>query len=459
MDLHAQTSPTGRDGYLIGPRQAWFAFAMTVALMIFDYVDRQVIVSLFPHLKEEWGLSDKQLGGLVSIVSITVAIGGIPVALVADRFSRVKSIVAMASAWSLATISCMFARGYGALFAARAVVGLGEAGYGSVGAVLIASHFPARMRGTLMAGFFSTASIGSVLGVILGGVIADHWGWKAAFGVVGIPGLALALLYLFVRDYKTVELTPQLEAARQSPSSVARHIVRVLTRSRTMLWICIGAPMQLIAVSAVWAWMPSFLVRTQGITAQAAGIKASLVVLAGAVGSVFWGAVIDRIGRRSAAAKLRAAAVLCLTTMAVLAFAFGAPQVGIALSAQLQFALIVLGGLLMMCYVGPASAAVIDVTHPGVRSTGASIMSLFQNLFGLALGPFITGVMSDAWGLVSALAVVPAFCVLAALAFLRAARTYEADRAHAQDAPPAAATGRSDRRNAFPAIHKPGTQS
>ena len=162
MDLHAQTSRTDPDRYLIGPRAAWFAFAMTVALMIFDYVDRQVIVSLFPHLKEEWGLSDKQLGGLVSIVSITVAIGGIPVALVADRFSRVKSIVVMASAWSLATISCMFARGYGALFAARAVVGLGEAGYGSVGAGLIASHFPARMRGTLMAGFFATASIGSV---------------------------------------------------------------------------------------------------------------------------------------------------------------------------------------------------------------------------------------------------------------------------------------------------------
>jgi MFS family permease len=459
MDLHVRNSRPDGDGYLFGPRQAWFAFAMTIGLMVFDYVDRQIIVSMFPHMKAEWGLSDKELGALVSIVSITVALGGIPVALIADRFSRVKSIVTMATAWSLATISCMFARGYGALFAARAVVGLGEAGYGSVGASLIATHFPARMRGTLMAGFFATASIGSVLGVILGGVIADHWGWKAAFGVVGIPGLALALLYLFVRDYRTVELTPQLEAARQTPRSVARHIVRVLTRSRTMLWVCIGGPAQLITVSAVWAWMPSFLVRSQGLTPQAAGVKASLVVLAGAIGSVLWGAVIDRIGRNRAAAKLRAAAVLCLATMTVLAFAFGAPLLGIALSPQLQFALIVLGGLLMMCYVGPASAAVIDVTHPGVRSTGASIMSLFQNLFGLALGPFITGLMSDAWGLEPALALVPAFCVLAALAFLRAARTYEADRAHAQDPLPDTPDERSDGSNAFTPIHQPGTAS
>ena len=140
--------------------------------MIVDYVDRQVIVSLFPYMKAEWGLSDKQLGALVSVVSVTVALGALPVALFADRVSRVKSIVVMATVWSLATISCMFTRNYGQLLAARAVVGLGEAGYGSVGAALIASHFPARMRGALLAGFFASASVGSVLGVMLGGLIA-----------------------------------------------------------------------------------------------------------------------------------------------------------------------------------------------------------------------------------------------------------------------------------------------
>ncbi|HEY2559996.1 MAG TPA: MFS transporter [Caldimonas sp.] len=440
MDLHAVAHAPSEDKYLISRGAAWFAFVMTVGLMVFDYVDRQVIVSLFPHLKAEWNLSDKQLGALVSIVSITVALGGIPVALFADRVSRVKSIVAMAGAWSLATISCMFASGYGALFAARAVVGLGEAGYGSVGAGLIASHFPARVRGTLMAGFFASASVGSVLGVILGGVIADRWGWKAAFGVVGIPGLVLALLYLFVRDYKTVELTPRLEQARQSTGSVARHIVRVLTRSRTMLWVCIGAPAQLIVVSSVWAWMPSFLVRTQGMTAQAAGVKASLVVLAGAVGSVVWGAVVDRAGKRGPGAKLRTVAMLCLATLVVICFAFGAPRLGITLSANTQFAFILLGGLLMTCTVGPASAAVIDVTHPGVRSTGASILSLFQNLFGLALGPIIAGAMSDSIGLEAALTFTPLFGLIAVAAFLRAATTYEVDKARSAE-PVAAPAG------------------
>ena len=84
------------NGYLFGPGPAWFAYAMTVALMIVDYVDRQVIVSMFPYLKAEWNLSDKELGLLVSIISITVAVFGIPVAWIADRFGRVKSIVVMA---------------------------------------------------------------------------------------------------------------------------------------------------------------------------------------------------------------------------------------------------------------------------------------------------------------------------------------------------------------------------
>ena len=229
MHTHALDAKQGSaDSYLFGRRQAWFAFAMTIALMVFDYVDRQVIVSLFPHMKQEWGLSDKQLGALVSVVSITVALGALPVALFADRTSRVKSIVVMASLWSLATISCMFTRSYGQLLAARSLIGLGEAGYGPAGAALIASHFPARMRGALMAGFFAAASVGSVLGVMLGGLIAAHWGWKAAFGVVGFPGLLLALLYLKVRDYRTVELLPRHEQAMRSTRSAAQAIIRAL---------------------------------------------------------------------------------------------------------------------------------------------------------------------------------------------------------------------------------------
>lgn len=195
MNLHEiDIQRRGAGDYLVTPGAAWFALLMTLGLMVFDYIDRQIIVSLFPYLKAAWGPSDKQLGALVSVVSVTVALGAVPVALFADRASRVKSIVIMAVIWSLATISCMFTRNYSQLLAARSIVGLGEAGYGSVGGALIATHFPARMRGAVMAGFLATASVGSVLGVMLGGLIATRWGWQAAFGVVGFPGLVLLSL-------------------------------------------------------------------------------------------------------------------------------------------------------------------------------------------------------------------------------------------------------------------------
>ena len=98
------------DDFLVSKRYAWFVFAMTFALMLFDYIDRQIVVSMFPHLKAEWDLSDKQLGALVSVVSITVALGAVPLSLIADRWSRVKSIFLMATVWSIATISCAFTR-------------------------------------------------------------------------------------------------------------------------------------------------------------------------------------------------------------------------------------------------------------------------------------------------------------------------------------------------------------
>lgn len=435
MNTGALQATQGRDdGYLFSRGQAWFAFAMTVGLMMVDYIDRQVIVSLFPYLKKDWGLSDTQLGGLVSAVSVTVALAGIPVALFADRASRVRSVVVMAVVWSLASISCMFSRGYGQLLAARSLVGLGEAGYGSVGAALIASHFPARLRGALLAGFFASASVGSVLGVLLGGMIAARFGWQAAFGVVGVPGLILALLYLKVRDYPTVKLTPRLDRATRSTRDAAGAIVRALLRSRTMLWLCLAAPAQLVVVSAIWSWLPSFLNRAHGVAPEQAAISAALVVLCGALGSVVWGAVADFAGKRRPRAKLHVTALLCVASMLVLMLAFGAASLGLEISAQTQFALLALGGFLMTCTVGPLAAAVIDVIHPGIRATGASVLSLFQNLFGLAAGPFIAGLLSDAWTLERALMTVPLFSLLAAGALLVAARSYEADLRRAGEA-------------------------
>src|SRR4030095_3035218 len=296
-------------------RYAWSVFAILFALMVVDYVDRQVVVSMFPHLKAQWNLSDSQLGGLVSIVSITVALGAVPLSLLADRWSRVKSIFIMVLVWSLATISCAFAGSYVQLLGARAAVGIGEAAYGTVGAALLASLFPLRMRSTVLGAFLAAAVVGSVLGVMLGGFIAERWGWQAGFGAVGLPGLLLCFVFLaIVRDYKTVALPVGRSVGTKRMA--ARTVLAELLRPRTALITCIGAGLNLLVISTIYSWLPSYFNRYDGLAPDQAGVKAAVVVLMSGLGAVLWSVIADRLSSRLPRARLLVpAAAAILTTV------------------------------------------------------------------------------------------------------------------------------------------------
>ena len=401
-------------------RYAWSVFAIIFALMVVDYVDRQVVVSMFPHLKAEWNLSDKQLGGLVSIVSVTVALGAVPLSLLADRWSRVKSIFLMALVWSLATIGSAFADSYAQLMGARSVVGLGEAAYGTVGMALLASLFPVRMRSTVCGAFLAAGMLGSVAGVMLGGFIAERWGWQAGFGAVGIPGLVLAFLFLLiVRDYTTVAL-PSAGGTESKPRMTARAVINELLRPRTALVTCVGAGLNLLVVSTTWAWLPTYFNRYYGIAPDQAGLRTGIVVLAGGLGAILCSMVADR--SRFPRARLVVPAIAALLTTVFMIAAFAGLPPGPA-----QFALIIAGGLVMAGSVGTTDAVVIDVIHPSLRATGASVLSLMRNLFGLAGGPLLAGSLSDAYGLQFAMSVIPLFGLLAAAMYWVAARTYVSD--------------------------------
>ena len=300
-------------------------------------------------------------------------------------------------------------------------MGLGEAAYGSVGAALLASLFPARMRSTVLGAFLAAGLIGSVLGVVLGGVIAERWGWQAGFGAVGVPGMLLAIVFvLVVRDYKTVALPGESTGARKTMRAGA--IVGELLRPRTAIVTCVGAGLQLVMVSTTYAWMPSYFNRYYGLAPDAAGLKTGLVVLLGGVGAIAFSMIADRLSTRFPRARLYVPAVAAVLTATFMCIAFAVLPPGPA-----QFALILAGALMMTGSIGPVCAVVVDVVHPALRSTAASVLSLTQNLFGLAAGPLLTGVMSDRYGLPFALSVVPLFCLLAAVIFVVAARTYESD--------------------------------
>jgi MFS family permease len=189
------------------PRKSmYYAFALLFLLYTFDFIDRYVVVSTFPFLQKEWGLTDAQCGMLMSAVLVSVAVFIIPIGLLLDRWSRKKGIGLMSIFWGLATLASAFTNNYSQLFATRFAIGVGEAGYVSGGTAMISAIFPPEKRARMLGLWQAGAPLGIALGIAIGGLIAVHLGWRHAFGIVAIPGLLIAILFFWVKDYKTVEL-------------------------------------------------------------------------------------------------------------------------------------------------------------------------------------------------------------------------------------------------------------
>src|SRR4029453_8752764 len=167
------------------PSYAWVVFALPFGLLISDYMARQVLNAVFPLLKADWSLTDGQLGFLSGVVALMVGLLTCPISLLADRLGRVKSIAAMAVLWSIATLLCGLAQDYQQMLAARVLVGVGEAAYGSVGIAVILSVFPRHMRATLTGAFMAGGLAGQILGVGIGGLVAAAHGWRTAFLAIG----------------------------------------------------------------------------------------------------------------------------------------------------------------------------------------------------------------------------------------------------------------------------------
>ncbi|MFM0222003.1 MFS transporter [Paraburkholderia dipogonis] len=403
---------------------AWAVFALTFGLMLSDYLSRQLIGAVFPSLKAEWALSDSQLGMLVSVVSLAVGLLCVPISLLSDRWGRVKSITAMAFVWCLATVACGLAQSYGQLLSARMFVGLGEAAYGAAGGALLAHVFPSRQRAAVLGAFLSASLFGSVLGVVIGGSIAAQSGWRMAFFAVGAPGLLLAAVYPFVvRDYKTVALTVEGKQDAAPPRLSIAQIAREVFAARSGNFTYVASGLQMAMPAILIAWLPTYLGRYHGMDVKKAALMAGVAVLASGIGMIFGGGLADRLSEDHPRRRALVPAFYSAVTALVLIVAFALPP------GPLGLGLILLGALFAAAQGGCSAAIVCDVTHPGVRATVTAMISLANNLIGLAPGPFIVGILSDFLGLRLALTLAPVLALAAAIFFLLASRSYETDAA------------------------------
>jgi len=367
-------------------------------------------------------LSDTQCGLLVSTVYWSIVILSFPVSVVIDRWSRKKCIGFMALLWSLATVACAFTGNYAQLFVARTAIGVGEAGYAPGGTALISALFPEKMRSMIVGLWTSALPLGSALGVVVGGWVAARYGWRHAFGLVALPGFLIAILFFFVRDYKTVLLEKKADMERDAKLKMKqKDIVREFIQKPSLLLTYIGFAGNMFLTASYLSWLPTYFNRIDNLPMDQAAFKGSLVMLLAIFGFPLGGFLVDQWRKRRMNARLLFPALSSLVTAFLFFIAF------YSLEGPLQYYVILLGGVTASAFSPAAIAVTQDVVHPGLRATSYSFCVIVQNLLGSSLGPLFVGIISDGYGIRTALTIVPFFALFAAVLFFVGSFFYERD--------------------------------
>jgi len=423
-----------------------YALIMLFLVYMLNFVDRQIVNILAEPIKRELSLADWQLGSLTGLsFAIFYATLALPIARWAERANRVRIIALSAITWSFFTATCGMAQNFTQLFLARVGVGVGEAGCTPASQSLISDYTTREKRASALAFFSMGIPAGSLVGMVVGGLIADKLGWRASFALVGVPGIILGLLAYFTLP----EPRTSAFAARETQNAPSlREALNELGQKRTYIWLTVAMVAISFGIFSNLAFQSSFFLRNHadglselairlndltGIQLGATGFLGTVLGLIigifGAAGTWLGGWSTDRALRSNlnAYATIPAAAALCMP------FALLATY----LTSNTIAALCLLGlpMLLQSIYYGPIFAAVQSLVRPRTRATATAIFLLFANLIGLGLGPLSVGLISDLlapslgsgdairWALISTSLVY----VLAAAAFMVARKSIKQD--------------------------------
>jgi predicted MFS family arabinose efflux permease len=407
-------------GYLFSKRYSYYVFVLLFLLYMFDYIDRMVITSMWPSIGKDLGITHMQEGMLVSAVYWAIVLLTFPVSLLVDRWSRTKTIGIMAIMWSFATALCALTGNYVQLFMARALIGIGEAGYAPGGGAVISGLFPFEKRARMMGIWNASIPLGTAIGHFLGGVIAVNLGWKHAFGIVALPGLIIALLFLFIKDYKTVDLAfVDKSAARIKMKK--KDMVREFTSRPSVILTYFGFAAVVFVTTALITWLSTYFQNVQGLPMDKAGGKASIVMVLALVGAPLGGFITDAWRKRQQNARLLFPAISTMMTALLLFIALkmqpGTPQ----------YLLLLLMGVSITLFIAGAIAVTQDVIHPGMRAISYSLCVIVQNLLGSAMAPMVIGRIYDKTNIETALSILPIILVIGSVLFFIGSFFYTKD--------------------------------
>lgn len=428
------------------PRSPMVVLALVTLV---DAVDVSILRGVLPLIKDDWDLSDFQLGLLGFAFIIMNVLASIPAGWMADRYSRPRIIGMTMLTWSAFSALAAASVNYANLFAARAALGVGQAVDDPASTALLADFYPARLRGRVFSVQQVTQFVGAGLGLGIGGAIGASLGWRWAFLLVGTPGAIIVALLMFrLRDPVRGEAEhveafgappPAAQARARRDVSIrrflgqaAREIVtemRGIFQIRTMRYILVGVSVLLFTVAGIGYWLAVYHQRYSDMTVTRATAMTAAVLAVGGIGGTIWGGrLTDRIYGQGPAGRITMVGTTIIVSLAFFVVSFNIPLVPARLVLQM------LGTFVGAAAVPGLRASMTDVVPAQSRGIGVSAFSLTSAVFGTALAPPVVGILSDATSLLGAFNIVSPIVLVGALIVLRARKTIVADAQAIMDA-------------------------
>jgi MFS family permease len=380
---------------------------LLTAVLAVDQADRYLLSSVFPLLKDDFGLSDGQLGSLSAAFLLVATAGSLPFGILVDRTTRTRVAAWGAAIWSVAMLATGLATSYTGLFVSRMGLGVAESSYTPASFSLLTDYYPVEERSRIL-GIYQVGSVLGFLGLPLGGLIATHWGWRAAFDLYGLSGFAVAALVWRLREPARgladgmravlVPTQPRSPFAQMPAAAAFRYVLRIPSVTISLVTNALA----FFFTSGLGIWATTFLVRYHHLSLTKATAATSLLAVGAIVGMIWGGRLGDRLvarGRPAGRVEVAAAAQVVGVVLLVPAFAVHGTAAMLVLFA--------LGAVTLTMPNAPLAALRADVVHPDLRGRAAAVQSV---LFAAAAAasPLVIGLLSDAIGLRSALlAVLP----------------------------------------------------
>jgi MFS family permease len=389
---------------------AGFAMVVLTSMNLLNYIDRYVASAVKELFRVDLGFTDTQTSIPFWAFTVVYMLASPVFSSLADRWPRKVLIAAGVAFWSLATASAALATGFLTFLLARSLIGVGEAAYATISPALISDYYPPDRRNRMLTIFYVAIPVGAALAYAIGGPVGQAYGWRAAFLIVGLPGLVAAAVVLLIRE----PVRGGFDRASETIRATWREALPRLRRIAPYVVAVAGYVAVTFASGALAEWAPAFLTRFRGVTtAQAGLITGAGVGLGSLLGTLSGGLLADRLRGRTRSPYFALSGIsmgLAALAVAVALSVHGAIAIGLAIFAAQFF---------MWFYNGPINTIIVNAVPFELRARAVGLSILMIHMFGDAISPVIVGRISESTGnLGNGMVLIPIMMLVGAVVWI-----------------------------------------